>query len=74
MLNLINGGWLMTDLQEIYSEWQNNEEFKKALKTDPHAALKKWKFEVSEEDYKKIEAMLKFDKSKNEKLDDRISK
>lgn len=64
----------MTNLEEVYSEWQNNPEFKRALQTNPRKALEEKGFEVSEEDFKKIEAMLKFDKSKNEKLDDRISK
>jgi hypothetical protein len=64
----------MTDLQQVYSEWQNNPDFKKELQTNPRKALEEKGFVVSEEDFKKIEAMLKFDKSKNEKLDDRISK
>ena len=64
----------MTNLQEIYSEWQNNPEFRKELKKNPTQALKSAGFEVTPEDFAKIEAMLKFDKSKNEKLDDRISK
>ncbi len=64
----------MTSLQEIYNEWQNNLEFRKNFKKNPKQALIDAGFEVSNSDYKKIEAMLNFDKSKNEKLDDRISK
>lgn len=64
----------MTNLQEIYNEWQNNLKFREEFKKNPEQALKEAGFEVSPEDLQKIQAMLKIDKSKNEKLDDRISK
>ena len=64
----------MTNLQEIYNEWQNNLAFREEFKKNPMEALKHAGFEVSPEDLTKIEALLKLDKSKNEKLDDRISK
>ena len=64
----------MTNLQEIYSEWQNNLTFREHFKKNPEQALKEAGFEVSAEDLAKIKAMLNLDKSKNEKLDDRISK
>lgn len=64
----------MTDLQEIIYEWQNNLAFREEFKKNPEAALKNAGFSVSPEDLEKILAMLKLDKSKNEKLDDRINK
>lgn len=64
----------MTNLQEIYSEWQNNLQFREEFKKNPEQALKTAGFEVSPADLDKILAILKLDKSKNEKLDDRISK
>lgn len=64
----------MTNLQDILSEWQSNLTFREQFKKDPEQALKDAGFEVSPEDLNKIRAMLKLDKSGNEKLDDRISK
>jgi hypothetical protein len=64
----------MTNLIEIFSEWQSNLKFREEFKKNPEQALKNAGFEVSPGDLSKIQAMLKFDKSKNEKLDDRISK
>jgi hypothetical protein len=64
----------MTNLQEIFTEWQSNLTFREDFKRNPEQALKDAGFEVSPEDLAKIQAMLKLDKSKNEKLDDRISK
>lgn len=65
---------MAANLREIYNEWQNNLAFREEFKKNPLEALKKAGFEVSPEDLNKIEAMLKLDKSKNEKLDDRINK
>lgn len=62
----------MTSLQEIYNEWQNNLKFREDFKKNPEQALKDAGFFVSPEDLEKIRTIL--DKSKNEKLDDRISK
>ena len=64
----------MTNLQEIYDEWLNNLKFRDDFKKNPEQALKEAGFEVAPEDMEKIKAILKFDKSGNEKLDDRISK
>lgn len=64
----------MTDLLEVYSEWQSNLAFREKFKKDPEQALKEAGFELSPENLEKIRAMLKLDNSKNEKLDDRISK
>lgn len=64
----------MTNLQEILTEWQTNLAFRDQFKKNPIQALKDAGFEVSPEDLHKIEGMLKLDHSKNEKLDDRISK
>lgn len=64
----------MTDLQAIIYEWQNNLTFREEFKKNPEQAMKNAGFEVSKEDLDKILAMLKLDKSKNEKLDDRINK
>lgn len=66
---------VMTNLQEIYDEWQNNLQFRESFKKNPEQALKEAGFEVSPEDLEKIQAAFsKLGKSKNEKLDDRISK
>lgn len=64
----------MTNLQEIYNEWQNNLTFRENFKKNPELALQEAGFTVSPNDLTKIKAILKLDKSKNEKLDDRISK
>lgn len=64
----------MTNLLEVYTEWQNNLKFREQFKQNPEQALKEAGFTLSQEDLEKIKAMLKLDKNKNEKLDDRISK
>ncbi|MFZ2315882.1 MAG: hypothetical protein WAW86_09540 [Gammaproteobacteria bacterium] len=64
----------MTNLQEVFSEWQSNLEFRENFKKNPEDALKKAGFVLNEEDFAKIHALLTLDKSKNEKLDERISK
>lgn len=61
-------------LQDILDEWQSNLAFREAFKQNPEQALKEAGFELSPEDLAKIQALLKHDPSKNEKLDDRISK
>lgn len=65
---------MMSNLQDIYGEWQNNHKFREDFKKNPEQALQDAGFQLSPEDLEKIKAMLKFDKSKNDKLDDRISK
>jgi hypothetical protein len=61
----------MTTLREILDEWQKNIKFRKALKDNPRQALKDLGFQVSDEDYAKLESTIK---AQNEKLDDRINK
>lgn len=63
----------MSNLQEIYSEWQSNPKFREDFKKDPELALKEAGFDLSPEDFAKIRKALS-NKSKDEKLDDRISK
>lgn len=63
----------MTDLTQIYHEWQNNPVFKKNFKENPEEALRKAGFELSKEDLDKIKSYLQLNGS-NEKLDDRINK
>jgi len=63
-----------SNLKDIVYEWQNNLAFREAFKKNPEQALKSSGFTVKPEDLTKILAMLKLDKSMNEKLDDRISK
>ena len=65
---------MTTNLQQILSEWQSNLQFRENFKKNPEQALKDAGFDVTADDLAKIQAMLKLDKSKNEKLDDRISK
>jgi hypothetical protein len=64
----------MTTLKEIYSELQNNPQFHEDFKKNPEAALVAAGFELTPDDLAKIKATLKLDNSKDEKLDDRISK
>lgn len=64
----------MTDLKEVYTELQNNPTFKEAFQKNPEEALKAAGFNLNADDLAKIKARLNLDKSKNEKLDDRISK
>lgn len=61
----------MTDLREIYNEWQNNLAFRNAFKKNPEEALKAAGFEVSAEDLVKIKALIK---TISEALDGRINK
>lgn len=65
---------MTTTLRDIFNEWQNNLTFREEFKKNPLEALKHAGFEVSATDLEKIQALLKHDKSKNEKLDDRINR
>lgn len=60
----------MSTLEEVYSEWQNNPQFRDAFKKDPKLALKTWGYELLQAD---LDKMIKF-KQNNEKLDDRVNK
>lgn len=64
----------MTALLEVYNKWQSDLKFRESYKKNPEKALEEEGFHLSPEDLAKIRAMVKFDKSKNEKLEDRISK
>lgn len=66
----------MTDLHDIFNEWQKNLKFREEFKKNPVEACKNAGFDVSPELLAKIEATLKLKNSdsKDEELDDRISK
>lgn len=64
----------MTNLHDILTEWQTNLSFREQFKKNPESAMRDAGFELSNADLEKIRAMLKLDKSSNDKLDDRISK
>lgn len=64
----------MTDLKDIFYEWQHNLKFRETFKKNPELALREAGFEVSTEDLIKIRAKLLLDKSKDDKLDERQSK
>lgn len=64
----------MTDLKDIFNEWQNNIKFRDAFRKNPEKALLDAGFEVNPEDLEKIRAIFKLDKSKDDILDDRKSK
>lgn len=66
----------MTDLQEVYNEWQNNHQFRETFKKNPIEALEEAGFKLSPEDLEKILSWSKEknDGSENEELDKRISK
>lgn len=63
----------MNKLTEVYTEWQNNSEFRNAFSNNPETALKNAGIELSPEDLNKVKSML-LKNSQNGKLDDRISK
>ncbi|MHB1947625.1 MAG: hypothetical protein ACYCQI_05880 [Gammaproteobacteria bacterium] len=60
----------LTSLEEVYSEWQNNPQFKEEFKKDPKATLEKWGFKLSDADLKRILQL----KNDNEELDKRVNK
>lgn len=60
----------MNKLEDVYTEWLQNLQFRTEFKTNPEKALKDANLELSQEDIEKIKALV----SQNEKLDDRISK
>lgn len=60
----------MTNLEEVYSEWQNNPKFREAFKKNPEMALETWGYKLSQQD---LARMLKFKKD-NEELDKRVNK
>lgn len=66
----------MSSLIDILNEWQTNLKFREEFKKDPEQALNEAGFTLSPKDLKKIKSVLKFkeEKTKNEKLDDRINK
>ncbi|GEM_PF-2547818 len=67
----------MSNLQDILEKWQNDLQFRENLKNHPNETVKILEaagFKVNSEDLAKIRAMFQVDPSKNEPLDDRISK
>lgn len=60
----------LTSLEEVYSEWQNNPQFKQEFKNDPKATLEKWGFKLSDADLTRILQL----KKDNEELDKRVNK
>ena len=60
----------MSGLDDVYTEWQNNNEFKEAFKKNPRLALEKWGFVLDEKELKMI---LKINKE-NQELDKRVNK
>jgi hypothetical protein len=60
----------MNKLEDVYSVWLQNLQFRTEFKKNPEKALKDAKLELSQEDLEKIKGLV----SQNEKLDDRISK
>ena len=64
----------MTDLKDVFYEWQHNIKFRESFKQNPLQALQEAGFELSPEDLTKILAKLALDKSKDDKLDTRESK
>lgn len=66
----------MSNLIEVYREWQSNPKFRETFKKNPELALQEAGLIISAEDLAKIRSvlLLKNGKSDNEELDDRISK
>jgi hypothetical protein len=60
----------MNKLEDVYTIWAQNLQFRTEFKINPEKALKDANLELSEEDLEKIKTLV----NKNEKLDDRISK
>ncbi len=61
----------MSNLQDVYSELQNNPEFRNQFKENPEAALKAFELELNQTDLEKI---LRNKKKIFEELDKRINK
>ncbi|HLB57999.1 MAG TPA: hypothetical protein VJL60_04210 [Gammaproteobacteria bacterium] len=66
----------MSQLKDVYTEWQNNPIFRAEFKKNPQKALKEAGLTLNKTDFKKIHALLdrKGNQSPDEKLDDRITK
>jgi hypothetical protein len=67
-----------SNLQEIYTEWENNLKFRDEFKKNPEKALSDAGFVLSESDLNKIKSMFLLKKSSgghdSEDLDKRINK
>jgi hypothetical protein len=59
-------------LEEVYSEWQNNPQFRKDFKKDPQQALKNANLQLSEADLNKIQSMLNLKQKKKSNDDDEL--
>jgi hypothetical protein len=64
----------MTNLTDIISKWQSDLKFREDFEKNPEKAINEAGFKIEPDDLAKIKAKLKLDKSKNEKLDERINK
>lgn len=64
----------MNNLGEIMTEWQNNLQFREAFKKNPELAIREAGFNLAPEDMEKIKALLNYDKTQNEELDNRENK
>jgi hypothetical protein len=60
----------MNKLEDVYTLWLQNLQFRTEFKKNPEKALKDARLELTQEDLEKIKTLV----SKNEILDDRISK
>ena len=66
----------MSKLEDVYTEWQNNPQFRQEFKKDPEQALIKAGLRLSQDDFKKIQSMLNIKKKSNDddELEERINK
>lgn len=64
----------MSRLEDVYSEWQNNPQFRQEFKKNPQQALANAGLQLSEADLKKIESMLNLKQQKKSNDDDELEK
>lgn len=74
--NTQNNGNEMNKLEEVYTEWQNNPQFRQEFKKNPEQALANVGLRLSQEDLQKIQSMLNLKKKANDddQLEERINK
>lgn len=73
--SLLKKGPVMSNLEEVLSEWQNNFEFKQQFKKNPEQALKDAGLTLNPTDLEKVKTLLKIkDDGSNGELDKRINK
>ena len=59
-------------LEEIYSEWQNNPQFRQDFKKNPEKALNDYNLKLSPADLLKIQTMLNIKQLKKPNEDDEL--